>query len=139
MGNTYCDGTIITKFRIATWNCKIDPLKDFEKVAIYTNRQTVAKNHYFNMPEFATQKIKQPTWLRIDDYYILLLDKPLKISSKQAPICIAKSIRAMDTENKVLYHFEGPSNKLRIAKESELIVERINRISEKLPAFFFPS
>lgn len=132
----YCDGVILTRFKIATWNCKIDPKVPFKKVAIYTDRQTVVKNYYINLPEFATRKIAQPIWIKIDGFDVLVLEKPLKVSSKKAPICIAKSIAAINSPEKVFYRFEKVTlkrsdkplygdfsayatiNKLRIARES---------------------
>lgn len=151
----YCDGIILSETKIATWNCKINPNGTLNKVSIFTNRKTVVKDYYFKLPEFATRKIQRPSWKHLDGYDILQLDRPLKISAKKAPICIAKSVTDIDSPDKVAFRFErldkkrlhqpfrddfytySTVNKLRIAKESKLNCIKRETISKFLIIFLF--
>lgn len=42
--------------------------------------------------QFATLKIKNPDWKRVDSFIIFTLDQPLTVNKKHAPICLSDGI-----------------------------------------------
>lgn len=104
-GDGFCEGVIISSNHILTYQC---PSFFFDgEVSLFFRRRNVIENaHFFGMKVWPSKTIKNPIWIKKDDFYLLKLDKPLELSTKHAPICISNHIPKKNIPNPIYFNWE---------------------------------